>query len=155
MTKSASDAPAITSWPNAVPVCPASLSTATTIPNEVAARMIATSTGAPTSSTASKPSATIRARTSEIRKAVATTPRWRSSSASNAISRPARKNRNTNPIWANTSSGAVMSTRSSTTGPITIPATSSLTIGGTSGTGSRSTSSGAAVAAASARARSV
>ncbi len=155
VVKSAIEAAAITSWPNGVPVWPASLSTATTIPNDVAARMIATSSGASTSSTASKISATASARPSEIRKAAPTRPRCRSSCASNAISRPARKKRNTRPIDAKTSSGAVASIRSSATGPITMPATISLTIGGTFGSGSRSTSSGAAVAAASTKTKSV
>jgi hypothetical protein len=154
VAKSASEAPAMTSCPNGVPVWRASLRTATTIPNDVAARMIASSSGASTSSIASKISATTSASPIDTQKAAATSPRCRSR-ASKAISSPARKNRNTKPICAKTWSGAVMSTMSSAIGPITMPATSSLTIGGTLGIGRRSTTNGATVAAATAMARSV
>ena len=152
---SASEAPAITSCPNVVLVWPASRSTATTIPNEVAARMMATSTGVPASPAASKPKATRKASASETANAAPTVPRWRSPSASKAISSPARKNRNTSPTCENTSSGALTWTRSSSSGPIRMPARISVTSGGTLGIGSRSTSSGAAVAAARAITKSL
>ena len=155
VAKSAIEAAVMTSWPNGLSVRCASFSTATTIPNDVAASTMATSSGASTNSTASNPSATATASTSEARKAMPTSPRWRSRRASKVISRPARKNRNTSPTSANTSSGADSRTRSSTCGPISTPAMISATIGGIAGSGERSRTTGASVAAAMTMTRSV
>ena len=59
--KSAIDAAAMISWPNVEEISPASLSTGTITPSDVAHRMIATSSGVSTSPPALRPSATTTA----------------------------------------------------------------------------------------------
>jgi hypothetical protein len=155
VANSAIEAAAITSWPKEVLSSSASFSTAATIPKEMAASMIATSVGASTRFTASKPSAVTSARPSEAAKATPTRRKRRSAVRRNFTSSPAKKKRNTSPSCEKTSSGAVTRTMSRTCGPMRMPATISVTIAGTFGTGSRSTIRGAATAAAIAIARSV
>ena len=80
VAKSATVAPVITSWPNAVRVSPASLSTATTIPKAVAASTIPTSSGDSTSPAASSTWATAIASRSDTPNARRMSPMSRSSS---------------------------------------------------------------------------
>src|SRR5918911_1130625 len=153
VAKSATDALAITSCPNPVPVSPASFSTATTIPNEVAARSMPTNSGASARRAARSTSPAAMASRSETKNASPTIRRWRSLWRSKAISSPARKNRNTSPIWESTVTGSSTWASPRTVEPIRMPATSSITTGGTLGSGSRSNASGAAVGAGTATGR--
>ena len=130
--KSAIEAAAMISCPKVVESCPESLSTGTSTPSEVAQRMIATSSGVSTRSTACRPNETASATASEIAKPVSVSLRTCPRSLPNSISSPARKSTNARPSSATTSTASSTSTQPSPDGPTTMPATISSTTEGSS-----------------------
>jgi hypothetical protein len=144
--KSAIDAAPMISWPKVVEISPASFSTGTSTPSEVAQRMIATSSGVSISPPAFRISATPTAMTNETANATVVSRSTGPRSLSNSISSPARKSTKASPIRATTSTASSVSTQPSSAGPITIPATISSTTEGSRSLGKKPSRKGAAKA---------
>ena len=144
--KSATDAPAMVNCPTGWSTWPASFSTGTTSPKEVADRATAMSRGDFTHPTApnASPTATPRSRVSP--NPAPAVLRIGPRSLATSISRPARKRRNASPIRASTSTGTSTSTHPSPAGPTTMPATISSTTAGTRSDGTSPRRRGAATA---------
>ena len=100
--KSAIDAAAMISWPKVEAISPASLSTGTSTPSDVAHRMIATSSGVSTSPPALSSSDTATAIANDSAKPAAVSRSSGPRSFSNSISSPARNSTNASPISATT-----------------------------------------------------
>ncbi len=101
--KSAIDAAATISWPKVDEISPASFSTGTITPSDVAHRTIATRRGVSTSPVARSPSDTSTAIANETANPIAVMRRTGPRSLSNSISSPARKSTNARPMSAITS----------------------------------------------------
>ena len=101
--KSAIDAAAMISWPNVEAISPASLSTGTSTPSDVAHRMIATSSGVSTRPRRAQPErhGDARRRT-RARSPSAVSRSTGPRSFANSISSPARNSTNASPISATT-----------------------------------------------------
>ena len=146
--KSAIEAAETISWPNVDEISPASLSTGTITPSDVAQRMIATSSGVCTRPAVLSPNPTTTATPNESAKPSAVSRSTRPRSFSNSISSPARKSTKARPISAITAIDWSTSTMPSTDGPTTMPATISSTTEGSRRLGTSPSTKGAANATA-------
>jgi hypothetical protein len=142
--KSATVPPAITSCPNPDALTPASFSTGTISPSDVAVSAIPINSGESTSPTPASSRPTTSARPSEIANPIAGRRSSCPRRCARSTSRPARNSRKASPITARTDTSRSSCTQSSTDGPTTIPATISSTTAGSRTFGKRPRSSGTA-----------
>src|SRR3954451_6449814 len=139
---SATEAATTTARPVGRAVCPASLSTGTTRPSDVADRVTASSRGLCTHPAAANNAPARTPSTRVIPKPARANRSGRPRRTVTSISRPARNSRNASPTTASTRRGRSASTHPRTAGPRTMPATISSTGPGTRSHGASPSRSG-------------